>query len=43
MALTWKHCNLPNKMIWLQLTITTKYQKMNTQPMETKQTNTVAD
>ena len=37
MTLTWKHCNLPNKMIlWLQLTITTKYQGMNKQPMKTK-------
>ena len=29
MTLTWKHCNLPNKMIWLQITVTTKYQRMN--------------
>ena len=30
------HCNLPHKMIWFQLTITTKYQRMKTQPMKTK-------
>ena len=35
-SLTWKHCNLPNKMIWLQITITTKYQRINTQLMKIK-------
>ena len=34
MTLTRKHCNLPNKMLWLQ--ITTKYQRINTQPMKIK-------
>ena len=29
MTLTWKYCNLPNKMIWLQITLTAKYQRMN--------------
>ena len=36
MTLTWKNCNLPNKMIWLQITITTKYQRINTQLMKIK-------
>ena len=30
MTLTWKDCNLPNKMIWLQITKTPKYQRINT-------------
>ena len=34
MRLTWKHCNLANEMIWLQITVTTKYQNI---------TNTLAD
>ena len=36
MTLRWKHCNLLTRMIWLQLTTTTKYQIMNTKPMNTK-------
>ena len=39
MMLTWNHCNLPNKKIWLQLATTTKYQRMDTQPMKTKINN----
>ena len=36
MALTWKHYNLTNKMIRLQLTITIQYQRINTKTMKTK-------
>ena len=36
MTLTRKDCNLPNKMIWLQITITTKYQRINTQLIKIK-------
>ena len=39
MNLRWKNCNLPTKMIWLQLTTSTKYQRMNTQPLEMKTTH----
>ena len=36
MTLIWKHCNLPNKMVLLQIAISTKYQRINTQPMKIK-------
>ena len=35
MTLTWKHCNLPKKMTWLQIR-TTKYQRINTQLVKFK-------